>query len=262
MLTAEQIAHFETFGFLVLRGLFSAAEVSSIKRDYDAVWNEAAGGQPWSGDRTETQQPFCERRTSLTRLAEDDRIYGAAEQLLGPNVIWGGSSAARYVGDSGWHADDFDSLLESYRMIKVVMYLEPVEKDTGCLRIIPGSHHRSFHQGLSPLDEQYSDSSQMPFGVPGRDTPGYPMETQPADLLIFDTRAYHGAFGGGTGRSNMQLLYFPDPAEEADLETLRQIYHRTKYILRVPESFLNSDRPRLRHMVSRLVELGFDTSAA
>ena len=262
MLTPGQIAHYETFGFIVLRGLFSAAEISSIRRDFDEVWNEAPGGQLLSGERTETRQPFCERRTSLTKLAEDDRIYRAVEQLLGPNIIWGGSSAARFVGDSGWHTDDFGGLLESYSMIKAIMYLEPVEKGTGCLRVIPGSHHRSFSRDLRPLDDQYSDSSRMPFGVPGRDTPGYPMETQPADLLIFDTRAYHGAFGGRPGRSNIQLLYFPDTAEEADIETLRQIYHRTKYILRVPESFVNSDRPRLRRMVSRLVEQGFETLKA
>ena len=143
-------------------------------------------------------------------------------------------------------------------MIKVVMYLEPVEKDTGCLRIIPGSHHRSFHRDLRPLDEQNTDPNLMPFSVPGRDTPGYPMETQPTDLLIFDTRAYHGAFGGRLGRSNMQLLFFPEPSVDSDVETLRQIYNRTEYILRVPESFLNSGRPRVESMVSRLVELGFE----
>ena len=258
MLTPGQIAHYDTFGFLVLRGVFSAAEVSSIQRDFDEVWNESAGGQPWSGDRVETHQPFIERRATLTRLAEDDRIYGAVEQLLGPNIVWGGSAAARYVGDSGWHADDFDGLMETYPVIKVVTYLEPVDKDTGCLRIIPGSHHRSFNQDLRPLDQQHSDPSLMPFSVLGHDTPGFPMETHPADLIIFDARAYHGAFGGGPGRSNMQLLYFPEPAGDEDAGTLRQIYHRTKYILRIAESFLNSDSPRVRRLVAKNLELGFD----
>jgi ectoine hydroxylase-related dioxygenase (phytanoyl-CoA dioxygenase family) len=260
MLTPGQIAHFETFGFLVLREQFSAAELSSIRSEFDAVWSEASGGQPWSGETTESRQPFCEIRPPLTKLVEDNRIYGAAEQLLGPNFIWGASGATRYVGDSGWHADDYDGLLETYRAIKVVMYLEPVEKDTGCLRIIPGSHHRSFYRELRPIDQQHSDLSRMPFSVPGRDTPGYPMETQPADLLIFDTRAYHGAFGGEPGRSNIQMVYFPDPATDEEVETLRQIHDQTQYHLRVPESFLNSDRSRIRGMVSRLVELGFEST--
>ena len=261
MLTAGQIAHFETFGFLVLRQMFPQAEVSSSQSKFDAVWSEASGGQPWSEETTESRQPFCEIRPPLTKLVADDRIYGAVEQLLGPNAIWGASGAARYVGDSGWHGDDYDGLLETYRAIKVVMYLEPVEQDTGCLRIIPGSHHRSFKRALRLLDERDSDSSLTPFGVPGSDTPGYPIETQPTDLLIFDTRAYHGSFGGRPGRSNIQMVFFPEPASDEEVETLRQIHDRTQYHLRVPKSFLNSERPRLRRMVSRLVEWGFETSA-
>ena len=181
-------------------------------------------------------------------------------QLLGPNVIWGASSGTRYIGDTSWHPDDYDGLLKTYSAMKVVMYLDPVEKNTGCLRIIPGSHHRAFNGALRPLDKQNLDTSLMPFGYPGSDTPGYPMETHPADVLFFDTRAYHGAFGGKAGRSNIQMVCFPEPADEDEVETLRQIHHRTQYQLRIPESFLNNDRPRLQRMVSRLIELNFDAS--
>ena len=255
-----QIAHFETFGFLVLRQVFSQAEVSSIQSEFDAVWSQVSGGQRWSRETTESRQPFCEIRPPLTELVADDRIFGSVEQLLGPNFIWGASGATRYVGDSPWHADDYGGLLETYRAIKVVMYLEPVGEDTGCLRIIPGSHHRSFKQALRPIDEQNRDPELMPFSVPGRDTPGYPMETQPEDVLMFDTRAYHGAFGGGPGRSNIQMVYFPEPATDEEVETLRRIHDRTDFHLRVPDSFVNSGRPRLEGMVSRLVEWDFETS--
>ena len=107
----------------------------------------------------------------------------------------------------------------NYPMIKVIMYQEPLGQDTGCLRIIPGSDHRSFNRER-PLEEQYLDSSLMPFSVTGSDTPSYPMETQPSDLLIFDARAYHGAFGGRPGRSNMLWIYFPEPATTEEVETL------------------------------------------
>ena len=153
MLTTGQVAHFETFGSLVLKGLFSDAEVSSIRRDYDSVWSEVPGGDPFTGERTEARLPFC---------------------------------------------------------------------------------------------------------VPGRETPGYPMETHPADLLMFDSRAYHGAFGGRSGRSMMQLLFFLDPAQKSDVETLHQIYDRTDYILRVAECFLNSNRPRIQRMIATAKRLGLE----
>ena len=125
MLTSQQIAHFQTFGFLVLSQVFSSAEADAIRREYDEVWDEAAGGRPFGGERTEAQVTFCERRASLTKLAEDDRIYGPVEQLLGPDIIWGGSGAARYVDDSFWHKDDYAGVRDRHGVIKVVMYFEP-----------------------------------------------------------------------------------------------------------------------------------------
>ena len=189
MLTSQQIAHFQAFGFLVMRQIFSSAEADTIRREYDEVWDEAAGGRPFGGERTEAQMTFCERRASLTKLAEDDRIYGQVEQLLGPDIIWGGSGAARYVDDSFWHKDDYGGLRDRHGVIKVVMYFEPVERETGCLRIIPGSHRSSFTQALRPLDRQHDDASVVPFGVAGRDIPSHAMETQPTDLIIFDSTA-------------------------------------------------------------------------
>ena len=260
MLTPGQVAHFNTFGFLVLRQVFSQAEADALKREYDEVWDEALGGRPFNGERTEARMTYCERSFSLTKLAEDDRTYGPVEQLLGPDIIWGGSGAARYVGDSFWHKDDYGGARDSYPSIKVVIYLEPVESDTGCLRIIPGSHRTSFKQALRPLDQQHDDPSVIPFGVSGRDIPGHAIETRPTDLILFDATAYHGAFGGRSRRSNLQLLYFPYPSDDDELDTLRQVHHKTEYTLRVPEVFLESRSSRLRGMVSKLVEWEFETS--
>ena len=40
MLTPGQIAHFETFGFLVLRQLFTPDEAATIKREADDIRGE------------------------------------------------------------------------------------------------------------------------------------------------------------------------------------------------------------------------------
>ena len=162
------------------------------------------------------------------------------------------------MGDSFWHKDDYGSVLQGGTpKIKVVMYLEPVEKDTGCLRIIPGSHHQSFKQALCPLDQQYDDLSVKLFGMDGRDFPSHAMETHPTDLIILEPTAYHGSFGGRAGRRNLQLLYFPFPTDDTELDVLRQIHRKTEHTLRAPESFLNSGSPRLTKMVSEHVRWEF-----
>jgi len=45
MLSPEQIAHFETFGFLVLRLLFSHEEIAIMKRESVEIFDEEAGLQ-------------------------------------------------------------------------------------------------------------------------------------------------------------------------------------------------------------------------
>ena len=46
MLTPGQIAHFETFGFLVLRQLFTPEEAAIIKKEAEGIFDEARGRQP------------------------------------------------------------------------------------------------------------------------------------------------------------------------------------------------------------------------
>ena len=49
MLTPEQIDHFETFGFLVLRQLFTPEEAAIMKREAIEIFDEVRGGKPFTG---------------------------------------------------------------------------------------------------------------------------------------------------------------------------------------------------------------------
>ena len=134
MLTTEQIAHFETFGFVIRQQCFSATEMAEISRAFDDVLAEDRKGRPFDGKARQGVLGFIEKRPLLSGLVEDDRIFEPLEQLLGPGFVWIGSDGNLYVGDTGWHPDG--SVLD-YGRIKVALYLDPVMKDTGCLRVIP-----------------------------------------------------------------------------------------------------------------------------
>ena len=161
MLTTEQKSHFEAFGFVVRRQCFSPAEMDGISRAFDEVLAEDRQGQPFAGDKRQAVLGFIEKRPLLTQLVEDDRIYQPLEQLLGPGFVWIGSDGNLYVGDTDWHPDGSEL---AYGRIKVAFYLDPVMKDTGCLRVIPGSHRLPLHTDLDPLKRQRADTSLRPFG--------------------------------------------------------------------------------------------------
>ena len=88
MLTLGQMAHFETFGFLIIRQVFSTDEVSIIKREVDEIFAEDRNGSP-AGDETQFVQPFFERKPFLSTLVDHDRIYNIGLNLLGPDFILG-----------------------------------------------------------------------------------------------------------------------------------------------------------------------------
>ena len=264
MLTTEQIAHFETFGFVIRQQCFSATEMAEIISTFDDVLTEDRQGQPFAGEARQAVLGFIEKRPLLSGLVEDDRIYLPLEQLLGPGFVWIGSDGNLYVGDTGWHPDG--SVLD-YGRIKVALYLDPVTKDTGCLRVIPGSHRLPLHAALDPLKQQRRDQDHLVFGAEGSDIPSFPLESQPGDVVFFNQNLWHSAFGGKTGRRMFTMNFGAQPSKDENIEFLKRVYQgNLKHVenmqytqsARVYEdAFLYSDSPRIKGMVGKLVELGF-----
>src|SRR5205823_12862887 len=73
----------------------------------------------------------------LSGLLDDDRIHGILVDLLGEEFNYMGSDGNYYVGETGWHSDGW---LSTVRHVKIAFYLDPLTRETGALRVIPGSH--------------------------------------------------------------------------------------------------------------------------
>ena len=107
MLTPEQKAHFDTFGFLVFRQLFSQEEIAIMKRESVEIFDEDRGGEPFTGDAQEQIVPFFERRPFLSTLADDDRIFASCpgQNLYSTDhvhrrLVRAGTTDAHYPGPS------------------------------------------------------------------------------------------------------------------------------------------------------------------
>jgi hypothetical protein len=104
---------------------------------------------------------YVERRPALSALLEDDRVYGVIEELLGPGFVWIPSDGNIYVGDTEWHPDRRE-ILPDYSVIKIAFYLDPVGRESGCLRVIPGSHRDPLHGDLMPLFKHRGETPEYP----------------------------------------------------------------------------------------------------
>ncbi len=264
MLTAAQRLHFETFGFLVMREYFSAEEIETVTRAFDRVLDEDRQGLPFKGGSRQAVLGCIEKDPVLTGLVEDNRVYCPIRELLGPDFVWIGSDGNLYVGDTGWHPDGSDP---GYRRIKVAFYLDPVSRNTGCLRVIPGSHAAPMHDKLRPLSRQREDPETSPFDVGPDEVPGFPLESSPGDVVFFNQDLWHASFGGKTGRRMFTLNFGRKPTEDAHIAYLKRVYRRNlKFVETMQftqsgrvyeDAFLGSERPRIRGMVAKLVEMGF-----
>ena len=253
MLTDQQLAHWRTFGFLVLREVFSLEEMDEIRAAFDAVMEEERQGHPFDGKESQTVLWFVEHRPELARLAEDDSIYGRMEQLLGPGFIWLLSDGNYYVGDTQWHGGKGGPVLLPH--VKIAIYPDQVTKETGCLRVIPGSHRAEYRKHLKVLKQQYDDAGATPFGVTGAQVPAYPLESDPGDMVFFSESLWHSSFGGRAGRRMVTLIYGENPDTVEKRDSLRETRKTTIAMYNPQESFINSDSPRIRAMVEPYARL-------
>jgi len=217
-LTAQQVAYFQTFGFLKFPGLL-ADVIDDIIDAFERIWVEHGGGhhgKPHDSKARSTIVPFIDQSERLCALLDDERIVDIASSLLGDDFNYTGSDGNYYVGDTNWHSDGWHP---KYTYVKMALYLDPLTRDTGCLRVIPGSH-RIGDAFAGALRAQLRASEEN-FGVPGRDVPAIALETTPGDLLLFNHNTKHASFGGGTHR-RMFTINLSQRYQDEDLPALRQ----------------------------------------
>ena len=100
MLTAEQKAHWETFGFLMLRQLFAPEEVEELRQAIIEVMNQTGGEDALTSDSGYGVGAIAERHPVLTDWLVDDRIYETMETLLGPDFFLMHTAGAVFRGDT------------------------------------------------------------------------------------------------------------------------------------------------------------------
>ena len=230
MLSAEQKAHWETFGFVMLRQLFAPEEMEALRKAAIEVVTREGGADALRAMEGWSIGGFMERHPVLTSFLDDDRIYEIPETLLGPDFILEMTDGHVRAGDTPWHGrDPRQEPTESSNRpnLRVAIYFDSLRKENGSLRVIPGSHRRPFADHLYPLWSQYDDPTSVPFGVMAPEVPCVALESEPGDVLVFTESVYHASFGG-KARLQLTAQYWPNPTTEEHLAQLREQHDKYK----------------------------------
>ena len=196
-LTTQQLAFFDTFGYLGFPGLL-ADRIDDITNDFEAIWTRHGGGhdgRPHDGTARSCIVQFIDLHDRLSTLLDDERITGMASSLLGDDFNYMGSDGNYYAGDTNWHSDGQHT--EGLH-IKIAFYLDRITRDTGCLRVIPGSHKMGDSYGDAL--QKHIGKSQDVWNKTGADIPAVALETNPGDIVCFNHNTKHAAFGGSERR--------------------------------------------------------------
>jgi hypothetical protein len=216
-LTAADKAAFDTFGFLSFPGLLTH-RISGIIDAFEGVWSERGGGhagKPHEGKARSCIVPFIDQSEVLSGLLEDPAVDAILTGLLGDDYNYMGSDGNYYVGDTAWHSDGWS---KTTRFLKMAFYLDPLTRDTGALRVIPGSH-RPGTEYSDRLQTQIHDSKKH-WNMEGRQVPAVALETRPGDIAVFNHNTKHASFGGSTVR-RMFTINCCQRIPDSELPTLK-----------------------------------------
>ena len=193
--TDQDVRFFETFGFLRLPGALRA-EIDWITEEFEAVF--ADRGVAHDGTKRSCVVPFIDQRERLCTLLDTPVVLAVGNRLLGEDFSYAAGDGNYYTGDTGWHSDGYHP---DGGYLKVAIYLDPVGPDSGCLRVIPGSHRPACADWAARLAAR----SEELWSIPPRDVPAVPLPSEPGDVLVFDHNLMHSSWGGGSSRRMFTL---------------------------------------------------------
>jgi hypothetical protein len=221
MLTTDQVDHFRTFGFVVLRGHL-AGRAAALRTEVDAAIRDAYAAtyhERVIDGISGHYLPMASRLTpvSASLVCDDPRFADAAEQLLDGPVIPLCPEGVLYFLEAAWHTDDGIGV----RGVKFAAYFDELAAGTGALRLVPGSHHPEQNERLTGYGKRHSDAA---FAVYQASFPGYVAETAPGDVIAFDLHTWHASIGG-RDRLAWNAVYQRCPESRDERErTLRSVH--------------------------------------
>ena len=224
MLTKDQVTHFKSFGFVILRQFFSPEEMRLINDEFEYRSKVASSYKAFDGSERHNIRMMGSDTPFFSALLEDPRFSVAAEQMFG-SVIGHNIDADRYTGNTPWH---YDAGAYEGPGVKFAFYLQPVRADTGALRVIPGSHKKQWfdeiynYEGVGPRWTRAARTEEEA-GIASKaisEIPAYVCNSDPGDVVAFDLRLYHASLGGSDDRHMCSVNYYIDPDTPEQYEVI------------------------------------------
>lgn len=209
-LTREQIAFYNRNGYLAGFRVFDERETALARERSDALLERflREGKGSYAIDR------YQDRFSAIYDLATAPAILDIVEDLIGPDIVcWATHYFCKMPGDPkgvSWHQDCSYWPLTPSKTVTVWLAIDDVDRENGCMRVIPRSH---LHGHIQFRESDSAEQNVLSQTIENAEAFGEPVDIEMkageislhADLLI------HGSLPNTSNRRRcgLTLRYCP-----------------------------------------------------
>jgi hypothetical protein len=141
LLSDQQVAAYERDGYVFPIKVMEPADARNLRGRLESVEKDSGGALSGSlRFKPHLLHPF------LDNLIRHSSILDAVEDVIGPNILcWASSFFTKEAQDPGyvsWHQDATYWGLSEPDVVTAWIAMSPSTVESGCMRVIPGSHKR------------------------------------------------------------------------------------------------------------------------
>jgi non-heme Fe2+,alpha-ketoglutarate-dependent halogenase len=191
-LSEQQVEQFQRDGVLFPLDAYERGEIEGLRRKLEAL-AQAEGGKLSRGTN---QKPHM-LLPWLADTVREPRILDAVEGVLGPNLLcwasgffWKQPQDPAYIS---WHQDSTYWGLSAPDIVTAWVAFTPSTVESGCMRVVPGSHHKDQlpHKDTFAETNLLSRGQEVAVEVDERDA--VDVVLKPGEMSIHHVRLIHGS---------------------------------------------------------------------
>ncbi len=141
VLTAAQIDDFNRQGYLKPFRVYSDAEISAIREEFDGMIDKVTA----RGDHNYSIISAHLKSGMVYDIINEPRIVAYISDLLGEDVVgWGAHFFCKLPGDGkvvNWHQDASFWPLSPSKTVTAWLAIDDADTGNACMRFVAGSHH-------------------------------------------------------------------------------------------------------------------------
>jgi hypothetical protein len=202
LLTTAQVERYQRDGILFPIPVLVPDETARFRAAFDEL-AARLGGRPVAQALGHTQLYF----RWAYELATHPVLLDAVEDVLGPDIlVWTVSIFPKYPRDPGfisWHQDGTYWGLDSTKVTTAWLALTDSTVETGCMRVVPGSHRRPIlpHRDTYAPDNRLSRGQEIEVAVDEVDAVDVVLRA--GEMSLHHVNIIHGSNANPSDRSRI-----------------------------------------------------------